>query len=210
MERQMSLSINKYFKIILIMFIFFGLSTSFAQNKNVQTLNFSHGKYVGEVVGGKAHGQGTYTAAKTGLIYSGQFVNNTFSGQGTMTWTNGDKFIGTWQNDSAVSGVMTFANNKTASGTVRNGVFKESVSFPKEVIGNWGDKQGCIAEVTETDFVIGGIIFCPLRTIDNSKDGFNANTFSCSADGNKTGRSSIKYDGVNLIVDGVQYRRCKP
>jgi hypothetical protein len=210
MERQMSLSINKYFKIILIMFIFFGLSTSFAQNKNVQTLNFSHGKYVGEVVGGKAHGQGTYTAAKTGLIYSGQFVNNTFSGQGTMTWTNGDKFIGTWQNDSAVSGVMTFANNKTASGTVRNGVFKESVSFPKEVIGNWGDKQGCIAEVTETDFVIGGIIFCPLRTIDNSKDGFIANTFNCSADGNKTNRSSIKYDGVNLIVDGVQYRRCKP
>ncbi len=99
-----------------------------AQNNNVQTLTYSHGKYIGEVLNGKAHGQGTYTAAKTGNVYSGQFANDTFSGQGTMLWPNGDRFVGTWKNDSAISGTMTFASGKTASGTVRNGIFKDASS----------------------------------------------------------------------------------
>lgn len=93
---------------------------------NNQTLNYSHGQYVGEVANGKANGQGVYTAKKSGTVYSGQFVNDTFSGRGTMSWTNGDRFVGIWQNDSATSGTMTFANGQSASGIVQNGIFKAS------------------------------------------------------------------------------------
>ena len=93
------------------------------QNSNIQTLYYSHGKYEGEVFNGKADGRGTYTANKTGAIYSGQFVNDTFNGQGTMSWTNGDKYTGVWQNDSGINGTMTYANGQTAVGQVRNGIF---------------------------------------------------------------------------------------
>lgn len=119
--------------IVLALLSSASLNYSYAQNKNVQVLTYSHGKYVGEVANGKANGQGTYTAAKSGTIYSGQFVNDTFSGSGTMMWTNGDKFVGSWQNDSAVSGTMTFANGQTASGVVRNAVFVggNSASTPR-------------------------------------------------------------------------------
>ena len=94
---------------------------SYAQ-PNVQVLNYSHGKYVGEALNGKANGQGTYTS-KSGVIYQGQFISDTFSGSGTMFWTNGDKFVGTWNNDSAVNGTMSFANGSSAQGTVRNAIF---------------------------------------------------------------------------------------
>lgn len=189
-----------------------------AQNKNVQTLNYSHGVYVGEVAGGKANGQGTYTAAKSGTIYSGQFTNDSFNGQGTMTWKNGDRFVGTWQNDSAISGIMTFSNGKTAQGTVQNAVFKELGSssansgkqFPKEVIGNWGPtKQACIAEITKDGFEEGGgIIYCTPSNMKFAGEGFSA-TLNCSADGHPNKRS-MKFDGSNLIVDRDKYVRCKP
>jgi len=204
---------NKYSRVIVLLLIFFGLSTSFAQNRNVQTLNYSHGIYVGETFNGKANGQGTYTAAKTGTIYSGQFVNDTFSGQGTMLWRNGDKFVGTWQSDSAVNGIMTFANSKTASGTVRNGIFKEASSsgnsFPKELIGNWGSKQGCIAEITQDTYEEGGgIIGCSLVNVQLLNDGFSG-TLNCSADGHPNKRS-IKFANGNLMVDGIKLSRCRP
>ncbi len=91
-----------------------------------QTLSYSHGKYVGEVLNGKAHGNGTYTSAKSGTVYTGQFVTDSFNGNGTMTWTNGSKFVGKWQNDVGVSGTMTYANGNTTSGVVRNGEFISS------------------------------------------------------------------------------------
>lgn len=101
-------------------------------SNTTQTLNYSHGRYVGEVMNGKAHGYGTYTSAKSGTVYTGQFIADTFSGDGTMTWTNGSKFVGKWQNDVGVSGTMTYANGSTTSGTVRTGVFTpSSVQSPK-------------------------------------------------------------------------------
>ncbi len=119
-----------------------------AQSRPVQTLTYSHGKYVGEVASGRANGQGTYTSAKSGTIYTGQFINDTFTGNGTMTWTNGDRFVGSWQNDAAVSGTMTFANGRTATGTVHNAIFSESrnasaapsrqISEPRPATNNYG------------------------------------------------------------------------
>ena len=187
-----------------------------AQTKNDQTIKYSHGVYVGEVANGKANGQGTYTAAKTGTIYSGQFVNDTFSGQGTMLWKNGDKFVGIWKNDSATGGTMSFAGGRTASGVVQNGMFKEAVAsnaggnkFPNELIGNWGPKQGCIAEITKDGFEEGGgIISCTLVAMKSSANGFTGN-LNCSADGNPVKRS-IKYENGNLVISGEKYSRCKP
>jgi len=179
---------------------------------NSQTLNYSHGKYVGEVANGKANGQGTYTASKTGITYSGQFVNDTFSGQGTMQWKNGDKYVGIWKNDSATSGTMTFANGQTAYGTVRNGVFKAigpiGNPFPAELIGEWGTKEGCIAEITKNYFEEGGgIISCSLTSV-NALDGGFSGTLSCSSDGHPNKRS-IKYQNKTLIISGEKYSRCK-
>jgi hypothetical protein len=121
---------ENYIKASIFVLLSIFINVAVAQNRNVQVLSYSHGKYVGEVSNGKANGQGTYTASKSGAIYSGQFVNDTFNGNGTMIWANGDKFIGSWLNDSAVSGTMTFANGQTASGQVRNGNFIESGRAP--------------------------------------------------------------------------------
>jgi hypothetical protein len=103
-------------------------------NQCFGTKNYPNGdKYAGEWVGGKASGQGTYTSKASGAMYSGQFAADTFSGDGTMTWANGAKFIGQWKNDSAVSGTITYANGTTAVGTIRNAVFYASAQQPQAV-----------------------------------------------------------------------------
>lgn len=109
-------------------------ATGSVWNQCFGTKNYPNGdKYVGEWVGGKANGQGTYTSKASAAMYSGQFAADTFSGAGTMTWTNGAKFIGQWKNDSAVSGTITYANGTTAVGTVRNAVFYASAQQPQVV-----------------------------------------------------------------------------
>ena len=103
-------------------------------NQCFGTKNYPNGdKYVGEWIGGKASGQGTYTSKASAATYSGQFAADTFSGAGTMTWTNGAKFVGQWKNDSAVSGTITYANGTTAVGTIRNAVFYASAQQPQAV-----------------------------------------------------------------------------
>jgi hypothetical protein len=97
--------------------------SSFVFAQNTQVLYYSHGKYVGEAFNNKAHGFGTYTSYKSGTVYTGNFYQDTFSGQGTMFWTNGSKFVGNWQNDSAIQGTMFYPNGSSAPGVVRNAVF---------------------------------------------------------------------------------------
>ena len=105
-----------------------------AWNQCFGTKNYPNGdKYVGEWIGGKASGQGTYTSKASAAMYSGQFAADTFSGAGAMTWTNGAKFIGQWKNDSAVSGTITYANGTSAIGTIRNAVFYASAQQPQAV-----------------------------------------------------------------------------
>lgn len=114
-------------KLIALMTCSLVLFTNFSHGQlNPQTLPYPHEKYVGEITNGKANGQRTYTLAKPGAMYAGQFVNDTFSGKETMRWTNGDKFVGIWQNDSATSGTITLTNPQADEGTVRNGFFKSS------------------------------------------------------------------------------------
>jgi hypothetical protein len=89
-----------------------------------QTLTYPHGTYWGKVLNGKAHGRGTYTA-RSGTIYTGQFIANEFSGDGTMTWTNGSKYTGKWRSDEGISGTMVYPNGSSATGIVKNSVFAQ-------------------------------------------------------------------------------------
>lgn len=94
--------------------------------KTTQTLSYPHGRYVGETLNGKAHGLGTYTSAQSGTVYKGEFIADTFSGVGTMTWTDGSQFYGKWQNDVGVSGTLTLRNGASMAGVVKNGVFSQT------------------------------------------------------------------------------------
>jgi hypothetical protein len=88
------------------------------------TYSFASGnKYVGEFKDGKQHGNGTFKFAN-GNTYVGEFKDYKFHGQGTYIFANGDKYVGEWSNDSGIKGVMTFADGRTANGTVQNAVFK--------------------------------------------------------------------------------------
>ena len=110
-------------KCFILLSLLFSIYSSFVQGQNAQTLFYSHGKYVGEVLNGKAHGFGTYTAYKSGGIYTGNFYQDTFQGQGTYTWLDGSRYVGTWQNDAGIQGTMFYPNGSTAQGTVKNAVF---------------------------------------------------------------------------------------
>lgn len=96
------------------------------QPQRTQTLSYPHGTYVGEVLNGKANGQGTYKSSKSGTTYTGQFVNDSFNGIGTMAWTNGSKFVGTWKNDVGINGTITYADGRKEEGTVQRGIFKKT------------------------------------------------------------------------------------
>lgn len=105
-----------------------------AWNQCFGTKNYPTGdRYVGDWVGGKASGQGTYTSRASAAMYTGQFFADTFSGAGTMTWTNGAKFVGQWKNDAGVTGTVTYANGTTAVGTVRNAIFYAAAQQPRIV-----------------------------------------------------------------------------
>ena len=119
------MSAKKYF---VMFFLLLCSWSSFVHSQNAQTLFYSHGKYVGEVLNGKAHGFGTYTAYKSGGIYTGNFQQDTFQGQGTYTWQDGSKYVGSWQNDAGIQGTMFYPNGATAQGTVRNAVFIPSAT----------------------------------------------------------------------------------
>ena len=66
----------------------------------IQTITYRDGsRYVGGVVHGKKHGQGTYYFADGGR-YEGDFVNGSFHGQGTYYYTNGTRYEGDFVNGS--------------------------------------------------------------------------------------------------------------
>lgn len=57
------------------------------------------GKYVGEYKNGKPHGRGIiYFYSPTIKTYEGTWVNGVEEGEGTILWSNGDKFVGHFKN----------------------------------------------------------------------------------------------------------------
>lgn len=68
------------------------------------TISYDDGsKYIGDIVNGKLHGQGTYMWP-SGATYTGAWSNNMRHGQGTYEWVSGDKYVGAWENDRASGG----------------------------------------------------------------------------------------------------------
>ncbi len=64
---------------------------------------------------------GTYTWAKSGNKYVGEFKNGTRHGQGTLTYTDGENYVGEWKDgDLNGHGIYTFA-----SGNKYVGEFKD-------------------------------------------------------------------------------------
>jgi len=60
--------------------------------------------YVGEIVSGQLHGQGTYTFSD-GRKYVGEWKNGKLHGQGEFTWSNGDKYEGEWKDGKIWNGI---------------------------------------------------------------------------------------------------------
>ena len=66
-------------------------------NRAITTVNYKNGRYEGELLYGKFHGQGTFFW-NSGDKYIGKFLNGKFHGQGTFFYKNGDKYIGEYLN----------------------------------------------------------------------------------------------------------------
>ena len=80
--------------------------------------------YVGEFLGGKYHGNGTYTFSTngkfSGQVYTGEWYNGKRNGIGINVWGNGEKYIGEWRNDKR-EGIGT---NSYSDGEIQKGVWK--------------------------------------------------------------------------------------
>jgi len=60
-------------------------------------IDYSNGSvYVGEIVSGKPHGQGTFTSPN-GYKYEGEWKDGKPVGQGTETFPDGSKYVGEWK-----------------------------------------------------------------------------------------------------------------
>ncbi|MFT7267435.1 MAG: hypothetical protein ACI9LL_000804 [Porticoccus sp.] len=82
-----------------------------------QTLTTEEGDhYIGEIKGGHAHGQGTFTSA--GLYsYVGEYKDGKRHGNGTVTWSGGSTYIGAFKDDKYY-GVSIWTDHKGKVGLV--------------------------------------------------------------------------------------------
>ncbi len=114
-------------------------------------------RYVGEYINGKPHGKGIiYYAAddsKERKSYEGDWVNGMRHGQGAITWTNGDKYIGEFDNGSYTKGIYYHADGRKYEGSFLNNkyhgygkiIFASDDSYKrKSYEGDWvnGKRQG--------------------------------------------------------------------
>ncbi len=104
--------------------------------------------YVGEFKDDKFHGQGTLTFAD-GYKYVGEFKDDKFHGQGTFTFANGKKYVGEFKDDKFHGqGTFTFANGEKYVGEFKDdrhngqGIF--TFANGAKYMGEWkdGDRHG--------------------------------------------------------------------
>jgi len=77
--------------------------------------------YVGEVMSGEPHGQGTLTFTD-GRMYVGQYKDGKMDGNGTYTWTNGSKYEGEWKEGKQDGqGTLTLSSGNKYEGEFKDG-----------------------------------------------------------------------------------------
>lgn len=74
-------------------------------------LNFNNGVYIGEALGNKPHGYGTYFFV-SGAKYEGNWRMGTIHGEGVFTYQNGDSWSGEWKDGVAWNGEGKFYYKK--------------------------------------------------------------------------------------------------
>ena len=93
--------------------------------------------YVGKISeGDENEGKGTFTCEETGTIYEGEFKFNKIHGHGTMTFTDGSKFVGEYLLNKMHVGIWT-----RADGTIRHSgewLHGEPAPPPEQT-----EKKGC-------------------------------------------------------------------
>ena len=72
---------------------------------SVSNIQFSRGKYSGEVLAGEPEGQGTLLM-NNGDKYEGSFSKGTFEGQGKYTWSEGKIYTGEFHNGKIVDTIV--------------------------------------------------------------------------------------------------------
>jgi len=88
------------------------------------------------IEGDCTNGKGKYVIIDDGFKYVGEFKNNRFHGDGTATWTSGNKFVGEWKDGFKSYGTHYF-NGEKYFGTFKNNTFTE---------GTHTNKRGWITE----------------------------------------------------------------
>jgi hypothetical protein len=97
------------------------LSSSSSTASTVETLQIWGGTYIGEVVDGLPHGQGTWTYPN-GNKYVGEYKNGKKNGKGTYTWPDGHKYVGEFKDGKRHGqGTYTWADGRKYVGEYKNG-----------------------------------------------------------------------------------------
>ena len=100
--------------------------------------------YVGEVMSGEPHGQGTLTFTD-GRMYVGQYKDGKMDGNGTFTYSNGSKYEGEWKEGKQDGqGTLTLSSGNKYEGEFKDGkpwngtlFVKNGNIFGKFVNGEW-------------------------------------------------------------------------
>ena len=75
----------------------------FGSGQRTGELQLPEGRYVGDILDGKPHGQGIIyykpDDSEEKVSYEGSWVNGEREGYGTMIWKDGRKYEGNWKND---------------------------------------------------------------------------------------------------------------
>jgi len=84
----------------------------FSVGVGAETITYQDSQYVGDVLHGVPHGQGTLTFS-SGNQYVGEWKDDRSHGQGTFTWANGDRYVGRWRDDKLDGqGAFTWADGR--------------------------------------------------------------------------------------------------
>ncbi len=110
-----------------------------------ETLQIGGGTYIGDVVDGRANGQGTLTWPN-GSKYVGEFKDSKHHGQGTYTFPDGYKYVGEWkdgkqhgQGTYTTAGGNKYVGEKTDGKKHGQGTY--TFADGRKYVGEWKDSK---------------------------------------------------------------------